>query len=367
VPGSTSDRRLARQVTLSTQQPSIDDRGVSAPRRAVVTGASGWLGQNLVRALVGGRDQVRCLVRTKDEAPLLEIIGPSVQVVIGDVRDPVSLDRLFEGAAGATVFHAAAVIHPRRDTREFFDVNVGGTELVLDRARAAGAYRLLHVSSNSPFGANPTPFDRFTEESPYAPYLGYGESKLEAEQLVQRSQQRGDVATVILRAPWFYGPHQPPRQSRFFAAVRRGRFPLVGTGAQRRSMVFTGNLVLGLLRAELAPTAPGRAYWIADAEPYELREVLRTVRAALAAEGLQVASRQPRLPFAAGAAAAGLDRFLQQRGRYVQSLHVLGELKDTIACDISRARAELAYEPTVSLLEGMRASVRWSLQRGDQI
>ena len=57
----------------------------------------------------------------------------------------------------------------------------------------------------------------------------------------------------------------------------------------------------------------------------------------------------------------------QATGRYVQALHVLGELKDTIACDISRARKELGYEPTVALLEGMRASVRWCLARGDQL
>jgi nucleoside-diphosphate-sugar epimerase len=333
----------------------------------VVTGAAGWLGRNLVRALAPERDQVRCLVQTKDEAPLLEVIGPAVQVVVGDVRDSVALGRLFDGAAGATVFHTAAVIHPQRYTRDFFDINVGGTELVLDRARAARALRFVHVSSNSPFGANPSPSDVFTEESPYAPYLGYGHSKLEAEQLVQRSQYRGDLDTVILRAPWFYGPYQPPRQSQFFAAVRRGRFPLVGTGLQRRSMVFTENLVQGLLRAEVVTAASGRAYWIADAEPYELRGVLSTVRAALVAEGLPVSGRQRSIPAVAGVVAAEVDRWLQGRGRYVQPLHVLGELKDTIACDISRARAELGYEPTTALLDGMRASIRWCLQHGEQL
>jgi nucleoside-diphosphate-sugar epimerase len=55
---------------------------------------------------------------------------------------------------------------------------------------------------------------------------------------------------------------------------------------------------------------------------------------------------------------------LQTSGRYVQAVHVLGELKDTIACDISGARKDLGYEPTVSLVEGMRASVRFCLERG---
>jgi nucleoside-diphosphate-sugar epimerase len=334
---------------------------------AVVTGASGWLGQNLVRALATEphRERIRCLVRERDEGSLLEVIDPRIEAVAGDLRDPVTIDALFDGIGRASVFHAAAVIHPVRSTREFFDVNVGGTQLMLDRARRVGVARFVHVSSNSPFGANAAAGERFDESSPYNPYLGYGQSKLEAEQLVQRSFDRGDLATVIVRPPWFYGPFQPERQTRFFASVRRGTFPLVAPGTQRRSMVYAGNLVQGLLCAEAAEAAPGNGYWIADAEPYALREILSTVRDALAAEGLHVSRRSPpRLPRIAADLAATVDRALQTAGRYVQPLHVLGELKDTIACDISRARKELGYGPSVDLLEGMRLSVRWCLEQG---
>jgi len=335
---------------------------------AVVTGAAGWLGQNLVRALVPHRERVRCLVRDEGERPMVEVVGPSVEVVVGDVRDPAVLDRLFDGAASSTVFHALGVVHAAGRTREFFDTNVGGTDLVLDRARRHRAGRLVHVSSNSPFGANPSPDDRFDESSPYNPYLAYGESKRQAEELVPRAHERGDVEAVVLRAPWFYGPHQPPRQSRFFSAVRRGTFPIVGDGTQRRSMAYTGHLVQGMLLAEAVPAAAGRAYWIADAEPYELRDIVATVGAALEAEGLHVSPRRPRhLPRPVAEVAARADAFLQERGRYVQALHVLGELKDTIACDVGRAREELGYDPSTSLLDGMRASIRWCLERGDSL
>jgi nucleoside-diphosphate-sugar epimerase len=348
---------------------SSADPAAGAPV-VVVTGAGGWLGQNLVRALSAqpARRRIRCLVRDPGDASPLEVIDPRIEVVVGDVRDPVVVDRLFEGVGGASVFHAAAVIHPQRRVREFFDVNVGGTQTVLDRARRVGAKRFVHVSSNSPFGANRTSDDRFDEDSPFAPYMGYGRSKLEAEQLVQRSFDRGDLATVILRPPWFYGPFQPARQTQFLSAVRRGRFPLIGPGTQRRSMVYTGNLVQGVLLAESADGAPGHAYWIADAEPHAFRDVLRTVRDALAAEGLRVSNRPPLpVPHLAGVVAEKLDGIAQSGGRYVQILHVLGELKDTIACDITRARKELGYEPTVALFDGMRASVRWSLARGDRL
>jgi nucleoside-diphosphate-sugar epimerase len=334
---------------------------------AVVTGAAGWLGQNLVRALVPSGRRVRCLVRTPEERSLLEVLSPSVEAVVGDVRDPSAVDGLFAGMGGATVFHAAAVIHPAGRVRELFDVNVGGTQIVLDRAKRAGAARFLHVSSNSPFGANPSTEHRFTEDSPYHPYLGYGQSKMEAEQLVLAYHDRGDVEASILRAPWFYGPFQPERQTRFIATVRRGRFPVIGDGSARRSMVYTGNLVQGLLKAEVADAAPGRAYWIADSEPYAVSDVVETVRRAAADEGLGVSGGSPRVPVALARLAAGLDAVLQARGRYVQPLHVLGELKDTIACDITRAREELGYEPEVTLYEGMRTSIRWCLERGEPV
>lgn len=330
----------------------------------VVTGAGGWLGRNLVSEAATAGRRVRALVQSSDEVAVLALAGATVEPVVGDVLDPGALDRLFADVpGGASVVHAAGVIHPTAGVRQLFDVNVGGTSLVLHRARRAGAGRFVHVSSNSPFGVNPDPAHSFDEGSSYAPYLGYGASKQEAEELVRGMARRGDVDAVIVRPPWFYGPHQPERQVRWLRAVRRGRFPLVGDGSNRRSMVFTGNLVQGILRAE-ALGATGEAYWIADAEPHTMTEVLATVRDAFRAEGMAVSGGSPRLPRLAGVVAERGDRALQRMGRYHQALHVLGELKESIVCDIGRARRELGYEPEVDLYEGMRRSIRWSRARG---
>jgi nucleoside-diphosphate-sugar epimerase len=73
------------------------------------------------------------------------------------------------------------------------------------------------------------------------------------------------------------------------------------------------------------------------------------------------------LPRVAARAAEMADALLQGRGRYSQALHVLGELNHTIACDITRAREELGYEPTIGLEEGMRASIRWCLEHGESL
>lgn len=337
------------------------------PHGVVVTGASGWLGSALVGALAQRPGTIRCLVTTDAEASLLELRSASVQAVVGDVRDPVALDRLFEDAKDATVFHAAAVIHPRRGTRELFDVNVGGTALVLDRARRFGAGRVVYVSSNSPFGYNASPADAFDEDSPYRPAGAYGRSKMEAEVLVRRATEDGAVETVIVRCPWLYGPYQPRRQSRFFALVRRGLFPVFERGIPRRSLVYTDNLAHGLIRAELSEKAAGRTYWIADPKPYSMAEIIEAVRDALRAEGLPVARRELRLPSVLADVADVADRFLEERGVYLQELHVLGEMNKTIACSTARAERELGYRPDVELAEGMRRSVRWCLDWGEPL
>jgi len=332
-----------------------------------VTGASGWLGRNLLEELAPRRTRVRALVQSPEQASILALVGRAVETVVGDVRDPTSLDALFDGLdPGATVVHAAGVIHPAGRTRELFDVNVGGTALVLDRARRHRAGRVVHVSSNSPFGLNPEPWHRFDESSPYRPYLAYGQSKQEGEELALAAAERGDVDVAVVRPPWFYGRHQPQRQTTWMRAVRKGRFPLVGDGTNQRSMVYAGNLVHGILRAEVA-AAPGSAYWIADPEPYAMRTVLATVREAFEQEGMEVSGSQRRLPAVAGDVARAVDHLTQRLGLYVQPVHVLGELGATIACDIERARREIGYQPETTLLDGMRASIRWCLERGQEL
>ncbi|MEJ7743385.1 MAG: NAD(P)-dependent oxidoreductase [Nocardioidaceae bacterium] len=119
--------------------------------------------------------------------------------------------------------HAAGVIHPKR-VADFEAVNADGTANVLAAAKKSGVRRLVHVSSNSPFGVNPTPTDVFRHNEPYQPYLGYGRSKMLAEERV-RAANGPDLETVVVRPPWFYGPWQPLRQTTFFRLIRTGRFP----------------------------------------------------------------------------------------------------------------------------------------------
>jgi nucleoside-diphosphate-sugar epimerase len=225
--------------------------------------------------------------------------------------------------------------------------------------------RAVVVSSNSPCGNNPHPDHLFDELSPYRPYMHYGRSKMCMELAVRARQERGDLETVLVRTPWFYGVNQPPRQTLFFTMVRDGKAPIVGGGANRRSMSYLDNLVQGLLLAAITARANGQVYWIADRRPYSMNEIIDTIERLLETEfGQHCAHRRLRLPGVASEVAGLVDFALQSLGFYQQKIHVLSEMNKTIACSIARAERELGYRPSVDLEEGMRRSLRWCIDHG---
>lgn len=339
---------------------------------AYVTGAPGWLGTRLVEALFQGlpdspslsplpRREVRCLVRPGTDTTALA----RAEIVEGDLRDPEAAERFLRDGEGGTVFHSAGVIHPTRGIREFYDVNVEGTKRLLEAAEKHGLRRFIYVSSNSPIGVNPAPGEQFDERAPYRPYMNYGRSKMLAEQAVKAAEQRGELETVIIRPPWFYGPNQPDRQTLFFSMIRQGKFPLVGEGHNRRSMAFIDNICQGLLLCERAPEARGQTYWIADRKPYSMTEIIATVEDVMERDfGVTPARQRMKLPAIASEVAFGMDSLLQAVGLYHQKVHVLSEMNKTIACDVGKAERELGYDPKVDLAEGMRRSMEWMKQQG---
>jgi nucleoside-diphosphate-sugar epimerase len=313
----------------------------------------------------GGR-RVRVMVAPGDNAFELERVA---EIVVGDVRDPATARALTAGAAGATLIHLAAVIHPSRGTREFTDINVNGTVNVAEAAITAGVRRIVVMSSNSSIGASRNPVEVFDEDSPYHPYMGYGRSKRTMEEwLLSHLGLPGTPERTIIRAPWFYGPEQPMRQTRFFSLIRAGRFPLVGSGENRRSMGYVDSLAYGILLAMDAPVAANRTYWLADTRPYSMREIVETVRTVLRNDfGLAVSPRTLAVPGFVSDVARFADCSMQKLGHYNQELHVLSEMNLTIACTIARAKRELGYQPLVDLREGMRRSVAWLLDHGGRI
>ena len=337
--------------------------------KVLITGAAGWLGLNLVEVLTQGIKghpvlangfkglDVRCLLlEGQDEKELLEIF-PNAEIVRGNVCSNGDCTKFCQGMEGAFLFHVAGIIHPRK-VKELYDVNVEGTRNLLRAASDTGVKRTVIMSSNSPCGCNPHRDHLFDEDSPYIPYMNYGRSKMEMEKVVHEFQKQGKIETVIIRAPWFYGPHQPPRQKLFFEMIRDGKGPIVGDGENLRSMAYCENLAQGLILGAMKKEASGKVYWIADERPYSMNEIMDTVERLLENEfGQACKHKRMKLPGIAAEVAWLVDKFLQAIGMYHQKIHVLSEMNKTIACTVERAKKELGYQPMVSLEEGMRRSL----------
>jgi len=371
---------------------------------AVITGAPGWLGTRLVLALAQGLPDVpglkegnpdrvqRCLVHgNRDISPLKTIKG-RIELVPGDLTDPGSLAELFKGIADAVVFHCAGVIHPRR-VREFYAVNAFGTRNLVKAAISAGARRFIHISSSSPIGFNPVraaflsavassrsdpakyagsakaeatiPFD---ESSPYSPYMSYGKSKKLAEDIVNQAGREGKIETVIVRAPWYYGPGQPERQTRFFRMIKNGTVPIVGDGENLRSMAYVDNLCQGLILCEKIEKAKDQIYWLSDRKPYTMNQIVNTIERVMENDfQIETAHRRRRVPGIISEIALLTDKIIQAIGLYQQGIQVLSEMNKNIFCSISKAETELGYDPKIDLEEGMRRSIKWLLENSVKI
>jgi len=350
--------------------------GLAGNNKVLVTGSLGWLGTRLVETLIGGLPEhevlkeprsdlrIRCLILPGQDASPLRKLSPRIEIVTGDLRNPADCQRFCEGANEATLFHTAGVIHPRR-IADFYAINVTGTLNLLDASISVGVRRAIIVSSNSPCGCNPHPDHLFDEDSPFHPYLSYGRSKMQMELGVRERQRRGQIETVVIRPPWFYGPNQPPRQSHFFRMVRTGKAPIVGSGENLRSMSYIDNLCQGLLLAASVERAAGQTYWLADRHPYSMNEIIDTIERLLEAEfGQRCAHKRLRLPSVASSFAFVADVALQAVGFYQQKIHVLSEMNKTIACSVAKAERELGYRPAFELEEGMRRSLAWCHANG---
>ncbi len=335
----------------------------------LVTGAPGWLGDRFVETLRGQMPgaSVRCLVHPAFEKPFREKHS-GVEGATGDITDKNSLESFFKDSRGAVLFHLAGLVHATRGVKQFFKVNVEGTQNLLDMAVKAGVKRVVAVSSNSPAGCNPRPDNLFTEDIPYNPYMGYGRSKMQMEMRVQEMFHKKILETVILRPCWFYGPGQPPRQTLFFTMIKNGKMPIVGSGESKRSMSYVDNVSQALLLAAANAKANGQIYWITDRRAYTMNEIVDTVERLLEKEfKIPVSHKRLRLPSVVSEIALAVDATLQSVGIYHQKIHVLSEMNKTIAASIEKAERELGYKPAVDLEEGMRRSIRWCLEQGHVI
>jgi nucleoside-diphosphate-sugar epimerase len=327
----------------------------------LVTGAPGWLGNELVDRLDDLDREVRCLVLPGvDTSPLDPY---DVDLYDGDVTDASTLVDAYAGGVD-TVFHCAGVIHPRRlfGVETFYDVNTRGTRNMLEAGRQHGVEHFVYVSSNAAQGFNDSPDELMTEGMPCRPESPYGRSKYLAERHVRGYGREYGIDFTILRPCWYYGPGQPDRMDRLMEMIADGTPIMFGDGENRRSMTYIPELVEALcLVMERSSTARGETYWIADEEPYTTNHIYRTIARLL---GVEDAFSPRRIPRPASRLLEVGDKLLARLGIYEQNVHVGGEMSRTIACDVTKAKEQLGYDPVSSLEPGMRESIEWAREHG---
>ena len=311
--------------------------------KALVTGAAGFIGSHLSERLINQGAAVTGLdcftdyyPRERKERHLARLRKAVAFTLVESSLAEANLPALLDGVTH--VFHLAAQPGIRkswgRDFRVYTVNNVDATQMLLEACVDRPLERLVYASSSSVYGDGaPLPMREDARPQPVSPY---GVTKLAAEQLCHLYFVNHRVPAVSLRYFTVYGPRQRPDMgfSRFFQAVLRGNpVPLFGDGRQTRDFTFVADAVSATFAAATHGT-PGSVYNIGGGSRVALLDVFEFIG--------RIAGRPLRL-----------ERLDAQRG----------DMRDTYA-DTARARADLAFAPTVALEHGLRAQYEWTIEEG---
>ena len=301
--------------------------------KALVTGGGGFIGSNLVRALLEEGHDVRVLdnFSTGNRANLE---GLDVEVVEGELR---SYERVHNAVRGVeVVYHLGALGSVPRSVQDPLTssaVNIEGTLNVLLAARDEDVRRVVYSSSSSVYGTRrELPV---TEDQAPDPLSPYGVAKLAAERYcVSFSRVYDSLETVVVRYFNVFGPRQSPHSQYaaviplFISAIHAGDpIQIDGDGGQRRDFTYVSNVVEGTMRAAGAENVSGRIFNVAASSPVSVNDVAETI-----------------------------GRIV---GKDVTKTHApprAGDIRDSWA-DISAAREALGWEPCVGLEEGLQRTV----------
>jgi UDP-glucose 4-epimerase len=310
--------------------------------RALVTGGAGFIGSNLVDALLDRGDEVTVIdnLASGKRENLDGALARGAGFEEADIRDAERMLAVLSSARPDIVFHLAAQIDVRTSIKDpAFDagVNVVGTINVLEAARAAGVKRVVNTSTGGAIYGDadvmPTP-----ESAPARPMAAYGQSKFCAEAYCGWYERLYGLSSVILRYGNVYGPRQDPHGEAgvvaiFCGKVLAGERPRIyGDGRQTRDYTYVGDIVAANLAAAAHPEAHG-AYNIGTGTESTVVDVLSALRQAA---GLGEGELEP--------------QFAPAR---------TGELQRS-SLDVTRARVELGFTADTDLVTGMKPTLEWA-------
>jgi nucleoside-diphosphate-sugar epimerase len=257
------------------------------------------------------------------------------------------------------VHHVAAAFRELSVPRHHYhDVNVEGTNIVLEAALAEGVRKFIYCSTCGVHGNVDDP--PAGEDAPIQPADYYQQTKYEAEPLVSAYLAKG-LKTTILRPAAIYGPGDPGRFYMIFRQLERGWFPMIGNGKVLYHPLYIDNFLDAFVLAMDESKGLGRAYLIADDEYVTIEELVR-----LAAAAMGVEPRFRRLPAWPIVAMGHVVETICRPLRIEPPIHPrrVDWYRQTRAFRIDRARDELGYRPRVGLDEGLRRACAWYRQEG---
>lgn len=339
----------------------------SAP--VLVTGGTGFLGSHLVDQLLAAQRTVTVVSRQ----PRRELEARGIRVVVGALHDPAVCANAVKNVK--TVFHVAARVGVWGKHEDFHRDNVVATETLLAAAQTADVCRFVHTSTPSVVynGRDLAGADESLPLTTDCP-SPYPLTKAHAEAKVIAANREG-FATTALRPHLIWGIGDPHLVPRILARARAGRLRIVGSGQNRVDMVHITNATRAHLDAEQAlaeqvchliddkpggaqhGSGPaGRAYFITNDEPVNLWEWINELLTAL---GEPPITKQISLKAASrvGAVCEALWSVLPLKGEPPMTRFIAAELAKDHWFDLSAAKRDLGYQPTVSMAKGTRALI----------
>jgi dihydroflavonol-4-reductase len=326
--------------------------------RVLVTGATGFTGGHLAKYLASRGHQVWALVRAGSSADARrDLRSAGVELVDGALEDPESLTR---ACAGVDIVYNIAALYRQAGLPDatYRAVNAEAVGEIIRAAARGGARRVVHCSTVGVHGDVDHP--PANEDAPLKPGDIYQETKVEGEVIARQVAAETGIELVIARPTGIYGPGDK-RLLKLFRGVARRRFVLLGDGKIYYHLTYIDDLVEGFRLCGEVPAAAGRTYILAGGEVTTLDDLIGII-----AEEAGVSKpwlRLPVLPFwLAGAACEavcapiGIEPPLYRRR--------VDFFTKSRAFDISRARAELGYDPQVSIREGARRTLEWYRAQG---
>lgn len=318
----------------------------------LVTGATGFLGAHLCGALVTRGVAVRGLVR---RAGVLLPAG-AVPVQARGLDDLDALRDALRGVEG--VVHLAARVHQPSGPGEeaaFHAVNVEGTRTLVQEAISAGVRGFVFASSVKAVGEeSEKPWD---ETTPPAPVDAYGRTKLEAEAIVRTLAERHGIHAPILRLPLVYGPGMKGNALRLFRLVDRG-WPLpLGSARNRRSLLFTGNLIAAMFAA-LESTVGSDTFFVTDAETPSTPELVSAI-----AQALGRPSRLLPFPVPLLQTIGRIGDAVARAIPFPLTTEAVERLVGSLELDGSRLVRCTGYTRPYTMAEGLRVTAEWYRRR----